>query len=328
VGGVIKKGNQPVAGDVIHTEFTVLIDQIAEFSGYLGQQSFSPVEEAVKITAFNNAYVLGDLYFIDPRVSITMLNSIGIPAAVTIDKLWAFNEASNVTLDISDRLGANKYFEIPSPAINATKPVSYTMTYTNENTGNSMHEMFNLKPDKVYFKVNTQINPHGKTVNFFNDTSSLYANLKVQLPLFGHFDHLTLQDTFDFALNRQNDIESMEFRTKVTNGLPLTAKMQVYFTDSVYNIIDSLTGTNQIIIREAPVDPTTFLPYPGQYGVRDTSFFVDLSRMEKLVAARKIMVRAVMNSANEGIPNVKIKAAQLLQVNFSALVRLRKTINP
>jgi hypothetical protein len=328
VDGLIRKNNQTVAGDYFHSEFAVKIDEIGLFEGYLGQEIFFPGEEAVKITAFNNAYVLGDLYFIDPRVSVTMVNSIGVPATITIEKLWAKNEASNVTLDITDRLGANATFGIPSPAYSATNPVTYTMTYTNENTGNSMHEMFNLKPDKVFFKIKTEINPNGPTANFFRDTSSLYANLKVQLPLFGHFDHLTLQDTFDFALNRQKEIESMEFRTKIVNGLPLTARMQVYFTDSLYHVIDSLTGSNQIIIKEAPVDPTTFLPYPDQFGLRDTSFFIDLTRMDRLFTARKILVKAVMNSANEGIPNVKIKAAHLLRVNFSALVRLKVSVNP
>jgi hypothetical protein len=104
--------------------------------------------------------------------------------------------------------------------------------------------------------------------------------------------------------------------------------MQVYFTDSLYHVIDSLTGSNQIIIKEAPVDPTTFLPYPDQFGLRDTSFFIDLTRMDRLFTARKILVKAVMNSANEGIPNVKIKAAHLLRVNFSALVRLKVSVNP
>jgi hypothetical protein len=259
-------------------------------------------------------------------VFITIQNSIGIPASITIEKLVARNDASNVSLDIADRLGANAYIEVPSPDINATKPVSKSVYYTNENTGNSMQELFNLKPDKVWFKIKTEVNPNGKTANFFSDTSSLYADLNVKLPLFGHFDHLTLQDTFDFSLNKQNEIESVEFRTKIRNGLPLMARMQVYFTDSLYNILDSLTGTDNIIIQEAPVDPATYLPYPGVYGVKDTSFFLNQARMDNLSNARRILVRSVMNSTGDGQVFVKIKAAQLLNIDFSALVRLRKSI--
>ncbi|MCX6278475.1 MAG: hypothetical protein NT004_10295 [Bacteroidetes bacterium] len=328
IGGLIKQSENLVAGDIIQTDYTVLISEIETFKGYLGQQTFTPLEESVKVTAFNNAYVLGEIYFTDPQVSITIVNSIGIPSAITIEHLKAYNEASNVTLDVTDRLGANAYFEVPSPEFNAPKPVTKTMDYTNENTGNSMYDLFNLKPDRVFFKIKNEINPHGKTFNFFSDNDSLYADLKVRLPLFGHFDHLTLQDTFDFSLNQQKEIEMVEFKTKIKNGMPLMARMQVYFTDSVYNKLDSLTGTDNILIEEAPVDPTTFLPYPGMFGVKDTSFFLDKSRMDGIVNARKIIVRAVMNTSDGGAPNVKIKAAQLLSLDFSALVRLRKTISP
>lgn len=328
VSGLIKQGSQPVAGDQLHCDFEVKISEILKFEGYLGQQTFFPPEESVKITAFHNAYILGNLYFIDPRVSINVLNSIGIPTAVTIEKLWAHNEVDNVSFDITNHLGSNNYFEIPSPAINATKPVSFTMTYTNANTDNSLDEMFNLKPDRVYFKVKTQINPKGQAVNFFNDTNSLFANLKVQLPLFGHFDHLTIQDTFEYNVNKHNEVEYMVFRSKITNGLPLTARMQVYFTDSLFNLLDSLTGPNQILIKEAPVDPATFLPYPGQFGLKDTSFYLDHTRLDNLISARKIMVRAVLNSAENGIPNIKIKAAQFMRINFTAQVKLRKSIKP
>jgi hypothetical protein len=327
VDGLIKKSDHPVAGDILHSDYTVEISKIEKFKGYLGQQTLLPIEDTVRVTAFNNAYVLGDIVFSDPQVSITIHNSIGIPAAITVQKLMAYNNASNVGFDITDRLGANAYFEVPSPDYNDPKVVSKTMAYNNTNTGNSMNELFNLKPDKVYFKIKNQINPHGKTVNFFNGNDSLYADLDVKLPLFGRFDHLTLQDTFDFSLNQQQEIEMVEFKTKIANGLPLMARMQVYFVDSLYNKLDSLTGADNILIEEAPVDPNTFLPYPGMYGMKDTSFFLNQSRMEVISNARKIIVRSVMNSYDDGKTNVKIKAAQLLKLDFSALVRLRKTIS-
>lgn len=324
--GILFQGEEPVAGDRINTLFNVEIFEITKFEGYLGKHTISFPEDAVKITAFHNAYILGNLYFVDPRVSITLYNSIGVPATVQVEVLRAHNEANNFSLDIADRLGSGAWINIPSPMMQATKPVSVTMEYDNSNTGNSIHELFNLKPHRIYFKINTTINPNGLTSNFFSDTSSIFADLRVQLPLFGHFDHLTLQDTFDFALNKRNEIEWMELKTKITNGLPLTALMQVYFTDSAYQIVDSLTGSDQIFIREAPVDPTTFLPYPGLNGIKDTSFFLDQSRMLKLEKADKILVRAVMHSAKNGIPNVKIKAAHALAVDFRALLKIKQTL--
>jgi len=201
------------------------------------------------------------------------------------------------------------------------------MSYTNANTNNAMTDLYNIKPDLVAFKIRARINPEGTPLNFFADTSSFHADLRVKLPLYGHFDHFTLQDTFDMKIDKPEDLERLEFRSNITNGLPLTAEMQVYFTDAAYHKTDSLTGNNRIIIREAPVDPSTHLPYPGRYGVKDTTFILDNRRMQNLKNMKKILVRAVLHSSQEGQVNVKLRADQLLRINFTARARLRATID-
>ena len=302
--------------------------KIGWFEGYLGHQTFSPPEESVRITVFNNIYNYGDIYFVDPKVSMTVVNSIGVPARITVEKLEAKNSSSGNTLDIADRLGSNAIIPIPCPSITATQPAVTTIEYTNANTGNSMDALFNIKPDDVYYKIKTEINPGSQSLNFFSDTSSFYADLRVQLPLYGHFTNVIAQDTFPFTLNDQKEIERVEFRTKIVNGLPLRARVQVYFTDKYFNILDSLTGNDNILIDEAPVDPATHLPRPGMYGVRDTSFFLDHERMLRLEGAEKMLVKAMLNSTDEGQTNVKIRANQMLKMNFSARVKMKVNLEP
>ena len=322
----LKKSNRPVAGDMIRIGFTLNVNTIGRFEGYLGQQTFTPNEAYVKVTAFNNAYILGDLYFVDPMASITIVNSIGIPSRITVRKLQGLNTSSNFSLDITDKLGANAVFPVPSPGITATEPVTKTVDYSNANTGNSIAELFNIKPDRIYYQIKTEINPVKRGINFFTDTSSMYANLVVKLPLYGHFDHLTVQDTFAFSMNKQKEIESVNFKSNITNALPLQAMMQVYFVDKGYHVLDSLTGGDCMIIKEAPVDPATHLPYPGKFGVKDTSFFFNQQRMENLSNAEHILVRAVMNSYDGGSTNVKIRSTQSLRLDFSSEIKYRKTL--
>ncbi|NQV03216.1 MAG: hypothetical protein HQ542_11255 [Bacteroidia bacterium] len=326
VEGLLKKSDEPIAGDVIQSDFQVTISTIKWFEGFLGHQTFPPQEDTVRVTVFNNAYAQGEIFFVDPQVSITIINSIGIPAKITVEALNAMNSASGESLDIAGMLGENAVFTLPSPDIQATHPVIETKNYSNDNTGNSMNELFNVKPDHVSFKIKLAINPAGNSLNFFSDTSSFYADLLVKLPLFGHFDHLTFQDTFAFEVNQREEIERLEFRTNLVNGLPLQAMIQVYFTDKNFHIIDSLTATDKILIKEAPVDPSTFLPYPGMFGIKDTSFFLDRQRMMKLENATNILVRGVLNSYDEGSVNVKIRANQALKLEFSARVKLRTDV--
>jgi hypothetical protein len=202
-----------------------------------------------------------------------------------------------------------------------------TVNYTNANTGNAMNDFFNMKPDNVAFQIKTVINPTGTPINFFTDASELYDTLRVKLPLWGHFDHLTFQDTFDLVIDKPEELEYLAFRTDVSNGLPLAGLMQVYFTDDKYNVQDSLTGTDQLIIREAPVDPATELPYPGVYGVKDTTFILNTARLQNLKNVRKAIVRAVLHSSEEGQVNVKLRAEQCVKLNFSARAKIRKQID-
>jgi hypothetical protein len=326
VTGYLKRSGSPVAGDMIRSAMQLSFDTIGWFEGFLGRQSFNQMEDTVKVNVFNNAYALGEVYFMDPQASVTIVNSIGIPAEITIEKMMGVNNASGIILDIADRLGAGAFISVPSPLINAPHSLIKTVNYTNANTGNAMNDFFNLKPDKAIFRVKTEINPAGSASNFFSDTSSFFADLRIKLPLWGHFDHLTFQDTFDLVIDKPEELEHLEFRTTLKNGLPLTALMQVYFVDQNYVIKDSLAGNDQIFIREAPVDPSTDLPYPGVYGEKDTVFILNMDRMQNLKNVKKALVKAVLHSANGGQQNVKLKAKQMLKINFSARAKLRKTI--
>ncbi|MDP1622035.1 MAG: hypothetical protein Q8M08_06810 [Bacteroidales bacterium] len=326
VEGFLKKSGSPVAGDQIRAEFQVAIDTIGVFEGYLGHYTLTQLTDTVRVNVFNNAYTLGEVFFMDPQIAITMVNSIGFPSEVTIENLIAINNATGNTLDIADRLGAGAFLPVPAPPFPVLQPATTRMNYSNENTGNAMYDFFNLKPDNVAFQVKTVINPVGTPFNFFTDTSSFYADLRVKLPLWGHVDHLTYQDTFDLKIDKPEEIEYLEFRTNIINGLPLTGLMQVYFTDDNFIRKDSLAGSDMILIREAPVDPVTYLPYPGMFGIKDTTYILNSGRMKNLENVKKMLVKAVLFSANEGQSVVKLRVSQAIKLNFSARAKLRKTI--
>jgi hypothetical protein len=328
IEGLVKKSGSPVAGDQISVEIEITIPEIGRFEGFLGKQSIGQMMDTVRVDVFNNAYAQGTVYFVDPQASITLYNSIGIPTEVTIEKLVAVNNQSGVKTDIASLLGAGSVIDLPSPLITDTKPAKKSMVYTNENTGNIMSDFYNIKPDDVAFQVKTVINPEGTPLNFFSDTSTFFADLRVKLPLYGHFDHLVFQDTFDLTVEKPQELDYMLFRTMVTNGLPLTSRMQVYFTDEDYHRIDSLTGTDRILIKEAPVDPSTHLPYPGIYGEKDTTFLISSERLVKMKDVKKTIVQWVMNSTGEGVPNVKFRADQMLKITFTAKAKVRTKIQP
>ncbi|MGE5424590.1 MAG: hypothetical protein ACM3N9_04455 [Syntrophothermus sp.] len=327
ISGIIKKGSSPAAGQATMCSATLRIDTIGLFEGYFGNRVMELGEEYVKINVFNNAFALGTLYFEEPSASVTVVNSLGIPMKVTIEELKSVNLQSNVVYDITNQLGSNSIIDIAAPLITDPNPKKKSVEFTNLNTNNSMNSFINIKPDRVYYKLKAELNPNNTGSNFLRDTSSFKADLKVKFPLYGYFDNLTVQDTFPFNLAEQKDITQMLLRTAITNGLPLMARMQVYFVDDRFNKLDSLTGTDNIFIKEAPVDPATHLPYHGMYGVKDTSFLLDEARIKKLQQAKKMLVKAVMNTSGGGQSPVKIKADQALKLRFSAMIKINHQID-
>lgn len=328
VAGLLRQSTSVNQGDQIRTSIRLVIESVASFEGYLGQHVFDGMQDTIRVNVFNNAYALGEVYFVDPQATVTMVNSIGVPAHITIEQMVAINEVSQQTLDIADRLGAGSAFAIPSAVEPLVKPALKTMNYTNANTGNAMHDFFNVKPDHVGFRVKTTINPDGPVRNFFGDTSSFYGDLRIKLPLWGHFDHLTYQDTFDLIIDKPDLLEYLEFKTHLVNGMPFSGLMQVYFTDEQYQIRDSLAGSDRILIREAPVDPATYLPYPGQFGIKDTVYILSKERMLNFENVRKMLVKAVLFSPGQGTTDVKLRADQSIRMRFSARGKISTTFKP
>ena len=316
------------AGDVMEDSVVVSIDSIHWFEGYVGQQTFDNLEDTVKVNVFNNAYTLGDLYFMDPQDSITIINSVGVPSRITIRKLVAINSVTGTNLDITGQLGSGAILDVPSPVMPLMKPVITARNYSNANTGGAMTGFFNVKPDRVAFKVTVEINPGGQANNFFADTSVFHADLRVKLPLWGHVDNLTYMDTFDLVIDKPEELDYIQFKTHIKNGLPLYGLMQVYFTDEHYVIKDSLAGSDRIFIEEAPVDPTTYLPYPGMFGIRDTTYTLDTQRLLNLENVKKMLVKALLFTPEEGTTNVKLRADQSVCVDFAVRARLHKEVHP
>lgn len=68
--------------------------------------------------------------------------------------------------------------------------------------------------------------------------------LKVEVFFESKFDHISYQDTMDFALGDvdfTSVIEEATFRLGLTNGIPLAGNVQIYFYDTVtHSTIDTL----------------------------------------------------------------------------------------
>jgi len=173
-------------------------------------------------------------------------------------------------------------------------------------------------------------NPAGPThQNFVIDTSRFKVDMEIDLPLYGTAKDFAMMDTIPFTLDQSipDNIESALFRIYNSNGFPFEVNMQAYFTDTLYNKIDSLIIPNQLLLQSAVVNATTGLVTSPTVKTYDAS--VSKARFMNLITAkaRFVLLKAVAATANGGNPPpVKVYATYRLDVKLGLQVQVKTKI--
>ncbi len=91
-------------------------------------------------------------------------------------------------------------------------------------------------PEKIYYYAETYLNPTDKEAsNSISVNDSLFLGIKGDLPLNLKMSEITYRQNFDSVLvgNNIKDVaESIKFRAKFTNNLPVKLSAQIYFIDN------------------------------------------------------------------------------------------------
>ncbi len=166
------------------------------------------------------------------------------------------------------------------------------------------------------------INPSGlPSANEVLSDGHFSIEKELELPLKGLAFNFTIQDTFDFQFGQDVDkIKEALFRIAIINGFPVDGNVQLFFTDGDYHILDSLLyNQDQKIILAAPTDANgkSIGKTP-----KTTDVMVNGARMALLKTGAKIIIRARVASANDGIKNVKIFSSDEIDIKLGMQVKL------
>jgi hypothetical protein len=152
---------------------------------------------------------------------------------------------------------------------------------------------------------------------FYNDT--LYPN---------YLDYLIRIDNEDFDFTRLSDnldhIESIMFRLIVTNGYPTKAITQIYFTDDINLIIDSLFADGPYVLPSAPVnnEGKVTSPYEEIVDIYMSSDFID-----HMPDIRNMLIHSVIYTKRDDIRHVKFYSDYVFKINIAARVLIRYNTN-
>ncbi|MFH1005255.1 MAG: hypothetical protein V1781_07160 [Bacteroidota bacterium] len=290
--------------------------------GDIGQLALSPDKDTVALSIFRNAFGTGNFTLVNPKIKIVISNSYGVPIAANISQFDGYKpKTGNYSIT-----GSPNPLPIYSPNFSQIGQ-NLTGSFTLDNSNSNIVSVINNIPEYVIYKINSQTNPSGATHNnFVIDSSHFKVDMEIEMPLWGTAKNFSLIDTADFKMDQTiiDDIESGLFRVYNSNGFPIDIEMQIYFTDSIYNKLDSLMLPNQLILQSAIVNLSTGIVISPTQKTYDVVF--TKTKLENLKRSKHILIKAVANTTNGGNTNVKFYSDYKLDVKLGVQIQIKKKI--
>lgn len=292
--------------------------------GFFGDQTTEVLEENIDINAFGNSLTNStNIFFANPKLEFTVINSVGVPTKVYFQVLEARKPGASLPIQIT-----------PASPLTINAPATLGTTATTLVTVNNVMSILNFAPTQLYYRFVARINenltfPSAGTNNFVSDTSTLRVNMHIEVPMYGHASNIRLSDTLAIDLDDidQSNVESAKLKVKATNEIPLEAFIQFYLTTDNYVVIDSLFTPDQtLLVNASQVDNNGELQTPG---LKDDLIEINKDKLNKIFQAKKIIIRARMNTSNTNgtFPNVKFKASQKIDIKLGLQAKLKINID-
>lgn len=288
--------------------------------GLIKTRSMALLHDAINIDIFKKG-LGGEFRINDPRIGIYFQNSFGIPISIEIDPLMG---TSDVNPPYQVHLtGLPKPFMLNAPDISQVGQKVASSIYLDK-TNSNLDDFLNLLPQRVEYGVEGIINPTGSVPgNFVLDTSYFEVEVEIEIPLEGYANGFTLQDTLKFSFEEDlNMLEWILFRVNAESTFPVEAAIQVTFLDSLYNPIDSLFDSYQVIIPGAlpgpPPDYRSLTPALRTYDIKATSD--KLKKLNKDV--KYLFLTGKINTAGGGNQVVRIYTDNYLKLTVGIQSKL------
>lgn len=268
--------------------------------GYLGNDLYDLPRDTIEIDFFEN-WTRGDVYFEDPKLTLNIENSFGIPVRTRADIVNVITaegellELESIYLDSVD---------IAYPALDEVGVIKYTtFNFTKENS--NIDVLLGSNPVAVDYDVDAVPNPDSLTSirGFMTDSSYFQAQLEVEIPIYGIATGFEARDTFSINLSNSSDVNFAEFKVVTENDIPLDVAMQLYFADADNVILDSMFTDDLVIMEAAPVDADG---EPIGTTEKITFSKYDAERYDGIRTARKLFMKANFSTANNGTQSVKV----------------------
>ncbi len=313
------KATLPDGTRILLDNFIIALNNL-EFSyaeGYLGNEFYPVGRDTINIDFFDN-WIRGNIYFEDPKITLTAFNSFGFP----LD--GKFNQVKIITVDSTVLPVESPFIEdgvfMNYPSLAEVGQVKETVFSFNKDNSN-IREVLGSNPIALDYDLDGETNPELNTNirGFMTDSSFLRVQVEVELPIHGAASGFGVLDTFEVDFSEFVGVKSAEFKVISENKMPLDVGRQLYFLNENDEVIDSLLTPDQLLITAAPVDQLG-----NVNGIGEKTLFIPIpeNRLDPILAAKRIALAVDFSTYNEGQESVRITAEQ--SVNVRVGVRFQR----
>ncbi len=284
--------------------------------GKFSNFQLTPEADTVALSIFDNAFGQGAITLDNPKLTAIVRNSFGVQINANFTKFEGYNENGNPQNIPITGSGIPNPLPIQSPSIiGQTTVTQFTLDKQNSNIVTVLAK----QPRSVIYQINTLTN--ASNLGFVLDTSLFEVEMVLDLPMSGSINNFVFKDTIDYKFEQAKFLESVLFRTNISNGFPFESNLQVLFADSLNNIIDSLVKGKQdeLVIAASSVDITGKVI--GSPTFKRSDLIVSKEVVPKLEKVRKLIVQARNSSTNNGL--IKIYDYYNLDIQLGIKVKLK-----
>ena len=314
--------NQPISGQVT---INVSLKKIAFRSlfGYLGKYEVLNINDVLKLNIFGNTSNL-NVIFADPRIRLYSANSFGSPLQIVLNKVNTSDKNSTTFFDLN-LAPSVKTFDFRYP-IQIGKSAYDTIRI--DKTNSKIDVAIATNPAYLFYNMVCTVNPKGKlpnVTNFVTDSSHLKVDFELELPMYLKAGKYEISDTLDIKIDSiisdVSMIDKLLIHSVFSNYMPFDLKLQVILTDDKFVKIDSLFLSNQQpIIKSGEIDVNGLVKKPGADTI-DINF--NNTRIKPLQKVKYAVVKAIVNTANNGQTFVKFYSQYRLDVSIGFQTELK-----
>lgn len=322
--------SEPVFIDISLNDFS-----IKSAGGYIVPREFNLNDQSVLLSLFNDPPV-GSVRIEDPRLNFNIDNGFGIGLGIRVYSLFGKNAKGNV-MSI-DGANINQLPNVQSaPAVG--QYASTTLSLNNSFMTPTLTDFLAFLPNYLSGDFALAVNPDDNQSVWISNESKVNINFEADIPVYGSISDFLLVDTTALTLgnliedaNKISEIEQLDVRLIIDNGLPLDAGVQIIFTDDQFNHIDALLPGDDNIFNSAPVN-LTVAENNSEYGraIGSTRTITDItipkSRIRGLEKATKMIIRVYGHTSGNGKNPIRLFSNDFFDVQLGAKAILNLNSN-